>query len=186
MGNVIASLFMTLDGVMEAPVHKEAFTRSGWSVPYWNEQIANLKRDELLNADALLLGRITYMGFAQVWPTLSSDELSGRMNAMPKWIASKTLQHVDWNGAQLIRGELVPEVRRLKQLLRNDLVIYGSRRMIYSLMPHDVIDEYRLLVYPVLLGAGKKLFEDIRGVHMRLGESHQLGEVTLMRLFRKA
>lgn len=186
MGNVIASLFLSLDGVMEAPVHKEAFPRSGWSMPYWNEQIAQVKRDELVNADALLLGRITYAGLAQVWPGRTGDEVSERMNAMPKWVASKTLHHVDWNGAQLIRGDVLPEVRRLKQLLRNDLVIHGSRRLIYSLMPHDVIDEYRLFVIPVLLGAGKKLFEDVRGVQLRLGESHQLGEVTLMRLFRKA
>jgi len=185
MGNVIASLFLSLDGVMEAPVHKESFPRSGWSLPYWNEQIAKLKRDELVNADALLLGRITYLGYSQIWPTHSGDEYTDRINAMPKWIASKTLQHADWNGAQVLRGDLLSEVRRFKQLLRNDLVIHGSRRMIYSLMPHDVIDEYRLFVYPVLLGAGKKLFEDVRGVQLRLGESHQLGEVTLMRLFRK-
>jgi dihydrofolate reductase len=186
MGNVIASVFVTLDGVMEAPVDKDSFPRSGWAMPYWNEQIAQIKREELAAADALLLGRITYLGFAQVWPVRTGDEVSDRMNAMPKWIASKTLERVDWTGAQLVRGDVVHEARRLKQLLRNDLLIHGSRRLIYSLMPHDVIDEYRLFVCPVLLGAGKKLFEDVRGVQLRLGESHQLGEITMMRLFRKA
>lgn len=186
MGNVIASLFVTLDGVMEGPSAQDPFPRSGWSVPYWTDQIAQLKRDELFAADALLLGRTTYAGFAQTWPGHIDDlGYADRMNAMPKWIASKTLHNVDWTGAQLLRGDLPTEVRRLKQLLRNDLLIFGSRRLIYSLMPHGLIDEYRLFVCPVMIGAGKKLFDDVR-FQLTLHESRQIGEVTLMRLFRKA
>ena len=185
MGNVIASLFLTLDGVMEGPT-QDPFPRSGWSVPYWNDQIAKLKYDELFAADAMLLGRVTYLGLAQAWAgRIDESGYADRMNSLPKWIASKTLERVEWPGAQLIRGDVATEVRRLKQLLRHDLLIAGSRRLIYSLMPHDLIDEYRLLVYPVVIGAGKKLFGDVR-LNLSLGESKQLGEVTLMRFFRKA
>jgi dihydrofolate reductase len=185
MGNVIASLFVTLDGVVEGPGPQESFPRSGWSMPFWNDQIAQLKRDELFASDALLLGRITYMGFAASWPGAMDDQgFADRMNAIPKWVASKTLERTDWSGSQLIRGDVATEVRRLKQLLRNDILIAGSRRLIYSLMPHEIIDEYRLLVYPVVLGAGNKLFEHDR-LQLKLVESRQLGEVTLMRLFRR-
>jgi dihydrofolate reductase len=186
MGNVIASLFVTLDGVMEGPGPQDTFPRAGWSVPFWNDQIAKIKRDELFAADALLLGRVTYLGFAATWPgRIDEQGFADRMNALPKWVASKTLERVEWSGAQIIRGDVATEVKRLKQLLRNDILIPGSRRLIYSLMPHDIIDEYRLLVYPVVVGAGKKLFEDVR-LQFQLGESRQLGEVTLMRLFRRA
>lgn len=186
MGNVIASLFLTLDGIMEGPGPQDNFPRSGWSIPYWNDQIAKLKYDELFAADALLLGRLTYLGFAQAWAGRIDDSgFAERMNSLPKWIASKTLDRVEWNGAQLLRGDVAGEVRRLKQLLRHDILICGSRKLIYSLQPHDLIDEYRLLIYPVVLGAGKKLFEDVQ-VRLSLAESRQLGEVTLMRFFRKA
>ena len=185
MGYVIASLFVTLDGVMEGPGPQDSFPRSGWTLPYWNDQIAQLKYDELFAADALLLGRITYQSFASAWAGRIDDSgFADRMNGLPKWIASKTLDRVEWSGAQLLRGDVATEVRRLKQLLRHDLLICGSRRLIYSLMPHELIDEIRLLVYPVVLGAGKKLFEDVQ-LKLQLAESRQLGEVTLMRFFRK-
>jgi dihydrofolate reductase len=185
MGNVIASLFVTLDGVMEGPGPHDPFPRAGWSLPFWNDQIAKLKRDELFAADAILLGRHTYRGFAATWPNATDDQgFADRMNSIPKWVVSKQLERVEWSGSQLIRGDLATEVHRLKQLLRNDILIAGSRQVIYSLMPHDIIDEYRLLVYPVVLGAGNKLFENVR-LQLQLGESRQLGEVTLMRLFRR-
>jgi dihydrofolate reductase len=187
MGNVIASLFVTLDGVMEGPEPHDPFHGSGWATPYWSDQLAALRRDELFAADALLLGRGTYVGFSRFWPGRTDDTgYADRLNGMPKWVASKTLERADWAGSQLLRSDVPTEVRRLKQLLRNDLLILGSRRLIYSLMPHDLVDEYRLFVHPVLLNAGKKLFEDVRGLRLSLGEARQIGEVTMMRLFRKA
>jgi len=165
MRKVIVSEFLTLDGVMEAP-HE-------WSFEFWNDEIAKFKFDELFASDALLLGRVTYQGFAAAWPhmTEQAGEYADMMNGFPKFVVSKTLEEVEWNNSRLIKGSIAEEVTKLKQQPGKDILIFGSGQLVPTLIQHDLIDEYRLLVYPVVLGSGKRLFEAGSNTILRLGET---------------
>jgi len=152
MRKVIVSLFLTLDGVVEAP-HQ-------WSFQFGSEEQQKYKFDELFASSALLLGRVTYQGFAAAWPNMAGTGAYGeRMNSLPKYVASTTLQEVEWN-ASLIKGNIAEEVRKLKQEAGQDLLIFGSVELIHTLMQEDLIDEYRLMVFPIVVGSGKRLFKD--------------------------
>ena len=141
-----------MDGVMEDPA---------WTTPYWNAEIARFKFDELFTSGVLLLGRVTYQGFAAAWPGQTDEQgFADRMNNMPKVVVSTTLQTLDWNNSSLIQGNVAGEVSKLKQQPGQDILIYGSGALANSLMRHGLIDEYRLLVYPLILGKGKRLFQD--------------------------
>src|SRR2546425_2372997 len=162
-----ATLFVSLDGVVESP--------EKWSFPYWNDEIAKFKHDETFASDALLLGRVTYEGFAAAWPSRKDPEgFADRFNGMPKHVASKTLKKLEWNNSHLIKGDLGAAVSILKQQPGQDIVIHGSPGLIRSLMPHDLIDEYRLLVYPIVLGRGKRLFDETSQASLKLAESKVL------------
>src|SRR5689334_4248162 len=138
MRRVIVSMFVSLDGVMEDPA---------WTMPYWNKEIAKFKFDELFASDALLLGRVTYQGFTAAWPSMTDEEgYADRMNSLPKFVVSTTLEEVEWN-ARLIKDNIAEEVSKLKQQHGQDILIFGSGELIYTLMQHDLVDEYRLLVY---------------------------------------
>lgn len=153
MRKIIASEYLTLDGIMEEPGH--------WSFQFWSEEAAKFKFDELFASDALLLGRVTYQGFAKAWPTMTgTGEYGERMNGLPKFVVSKTLQELEWNNSTLIQGDIVEEISRLKQLPGQDLLIFGSGALVHTLMQHNLIDEYRLMVHPLVLGSGKRLFRD--------------------------
>jgi len=153
MRKVIASEYVTLDGVMEEP--------GKWSFQFWNEDTAKFKYDELFASDALLLGRVTYEGFAQAWPTMTgTGEFGERMNSLPKYVVSTTLTTVEWNNSQLINGNVAEEIAKLKQQPGMDILLAGSGQLLNTLMDHDLIDEYRFMVYPVVLGSGKRLFQD--------------------------
>lgn len=153
MARLAATLFVTLDGVVESP--------EKWSFPYWNDEIGKFKHEETFASDALLLGRVTYEGFAAAWPSRKDPEgFADRFNSIPKYVASRTLKKLEWNNSHLITGDLPAGVRRLKDKPGQDIVIHGSPGLIRSLMPHDLIDEYRLLVYPLVLGQGKRLFDE--------------------------
>lgn len=157
--NIVATEYVTLDGVMEEPA---------WTAPYWNDEIAALKFAELFASDALLLGRVTYEGFATAWPSMTDEQgFADRMNSLPKYVASTTLQTATWN-ASLIKANVVEEVTRLKQQSGQDLLIYGSGALVHTLMQHNLIDAYRLLVYPVVLGSGKRLFRDASTATLKL------------------
>lgn len=163
-----ATLFISLDGVVDEP-HK-------WSFPYWNDEIAKFKQDETFASDALLLGRVTYEGFAAAWPGRKDpDGFADRFNSMPKYVASQTLRKLEWNNSHLITGDLAREVSKLKEQPGQDIVIHGSPGLIRSLMPHGVIDEYRLLVYPIVLGRGKRLFDEASQAKLKLVESKTFG-----------
>lgn len=152
MRKVIASEYVTLDGVMEEP--------GQWSFPFWNDELAKYKYDELFASDALLLGRVTYQGFAAVWPTMTdTGDFGERMNSLPKYVASTTLKETTWN-ARLIEGDLPQAVTNLKQQPGRDILIAGSGMLVHTLIEHDLIDEYRLLLHPVVLGSGKRLFRE--------------------------
>jgi len=145
--------FMTLDGVMEAP--------HTWSFDYWNDEIAQFKNDELQTTDALLLGRVTYEGFAAAWPGRTDETgFADKFNSMPKHVATTTLDNLTWTNSHVIEGDVAEGVARLKEEPGQDIMVHGSASLVRYLMQHDLIDEYRLLVYPVVLGAGKRLFDD--------------------------
>ena len=151
MRKVIVTEYVSLDGVMEEPA---------WTAPYWNDEIAKLKYDELFASDVLLLGRVTYQGFAASWPTMDEGEFGDRMNSLPKYVVSTTLEKAEWNNSRLIEVNVAEEVSKLKQQPGQNILIYGSGELVHTLMHHDLIDEYRLLVYPIVLGSGKRLFKD--------------------------
>ena len=161
MRKVVLSMYETLDGVVEDPGGVEGFEHGGWSFRFWNEEAADYARDQLLASDALLLGRVTYQGFASAWPSMKDEAgFADRMNSLPKYVASRTLDEVEWNNATLIKGDVAEEVARLKQEPGQDILIYGSGELVHTLMKHDLIDEYRLWVHPVVLGSGRRLFGD--------------------------
>jgi len=173
-----ATLFMTLDGVVEAP--------DKWSFPFWSEETGKFKLDELRATDALLLGRVTYEGFAAAWPGRKDEEgFADRFNSMPKYVASKTLKKLEWNNSHLIKGDLAAEVSKLKQQPGRDVVIHGSPTLIRSLLPHDLIDEYRLLVYPIVLGRGKRLFDEASQAKLKLAESETFSKGVVKLVYRR-
>ena len=164
MSRLAATLFISLDGVVESP--------EKWSFPYWNDEIGKFKRDETFSSDALLLGRVTYEGFAASWPGRNDPEgFADRFNSMPKHVATRTLRKLEWNNSHVLKGDIATEVSKLKQQTGKDIVIHGSPGLIRSLMPLQLIDEYRLLVYPIILGQGKRLFDQTTQANLKLVES---------------
>lgn len=177
MGRIVVSEFITLDGVIEAPGGEESLgERSGWSIPYFNEETVKFKLDDLLASDALLMGRVTYQIHAAVWPSMTDEEgFADRMNSLPKYVVSTTLEEVEWNNSRLIRGNIPEEVKKLKQEVQRDILIDGGSDLVNLLRQHDLIDEYRLLVHPVVLGKGKRLFQEGSQKHeLRLMEARTL------------
>src|SRR5436305_8174276 len=158
MRKIIVSEFVTLDGVIEDPGGAEGFKHGGWSFQFGSAEQQQFKVEELFQADALLLGRRTYQGFAAAWPNMPGTGAYGeRMNSLPKYVASTTLSEVTWN-ASLIKGDLADELSRLKQEDGQDILIFGSGELVHTLHEQDLIDEYRLMIFPVVLGSGKRLF----------------------------
>jgi dihydrofolate reductase len=161
MRKVIVSEYVTLDGVMEDPGGGEGTKHGGWSFQFWSEEAAKFKFDELFASDALLLGRVTYQGFAKAWPSMTDEQgFADRMNSLPKFVVSRTLEKLEWNNSKPIKGNIAEEVSKLKQQPGQDILIAGSVELIHTLMQHDLIDEYRLMVHPVVVGSGKRLFKD--------------------------
>ncbi len=172
MRKVIVSEYVTLDGIMEDPGGAETFEHGGWTVPYWSDEIAKVQFDELFASDALLMGRVTYQGHAAAWPSITDEEgFADRMNSLPKYVVSTTLEEVTWNNSRLIKENVVEEISRLKQQPGQNLLIGGSAQLVQTLQQHELIDEYRLLVYPVVLGSGKRLFQDGSKTTLRLVET---------------
>ncbi len=172
MRKVIVSEFVTLDDVMEDPGGAEKFAHGGWTMPYWDEEIGKVKFDELFASDALLLGRVTYQGFAAAWPGRTDEAgFADRMNSLHKYVVSTTLEEVEWNNSRLIKGNIVEEISKLKQQPGQDILIAGSGELVHTLMQHDLVDDYRLLVYPVVLGSGKRLFQGGSKTTLRLVET---------------
>ena len=150
---LVATEYLSLDGVFEEPGH--------WSFPMFNEEAGQFKWSELQASDAQLLGRRTYEGFAKAWPTMQgTGDLGVKMNTMPKYVVSSTLQDLEWSGSILIKGDVFGEVRKLKQKPGGDLLLAGSGQLFNSLMEENLIDVYRLMVHPIVLGKGKRLFTD--------------------------
>ncbi len=179
MRKVIVSEFVTLDGVIEAP--------DKWQFPFWNDETGKFKLDELFASDALLLGRVTYQEFAEAWPSMTDEEgFADRMNSLPKFVASTTLKEpLGWN-ATLMKGNIAQEVSKLKQQPGQDLLISGGARLVHSLRQQDLIDEYRLLVYPIVLGSGKRLFRDGSSTTLKLVETKTIGADVVLLTYQPA
>jgi class 3 adenylate cyclase/dihydrofolate reductase len=175
MRRLIVSEFVTLDGVMEAPGHEEHRDgKNAWALRGFSEDQQRYKVEELWAADALLLGRVTYDIFSVFWPTAPGDQdFANRMNSLPKYVVSRTLRDVQWSNTSILRGDIADEVPKLKQQPGQDILIFGSADLVNWLMEHHLIDEYRLMVFPVILGSGKRLFRDESDVsHLRLRGAH--------------
>ncbi len=163
MRKVIVAEFLSLDGVMEDPGGAEGFEHGGWQIPYFVEDMGKAIHEGLYAADALLLGRVTYQHFAAAWPSMTDEfGFADRMNGIPKFVASRTLDKAEWN-ATLIKGDVADEVAKLKQQPGQALLVLGSGDLAQTLMQHNLVDEYQLMIHPVVLGSGKRLFRDGSG-----------------------
>jgi dihydrofolate reductase len=159
MGRIVVTEFVSLDGVMEAPGGEQGYRHTNWVFPFHGPDTLAYKFDEIVNADAHLLGRVTYESFAGAWPQ-RTGEFAERMNAMPKYVASTTLQEpLEWNNSQLLKGDVAEAVSKLKQD-DGELLVAGSRTLVHTLMENDLVDEYHLMIFPVVLGSGKRVFPD--------------------------
>jgi dihydrofolate reductase len=164
MAKIVVAEFVSLDGVMGEP--------QTWSFPYWGDDIAKFKLEELFASGAHLLGRVTYEGFAQAWPGQSDEAgFAERMNNLPKYVVSTTLENPTWQGTTVIKDNVVEELKRLKAQPGEDILVAGSATLVQTLAQNDLVDEYHLLVYPVVLGDGKRLFQDGTATKLKLVES---------------
>lgn len=160
MGTLVVSEFISLDGVIDSPGDDSAFDRGGWAFRFdRGPDGSQLKFDELMAAEALLLGRITYDGFADAWPQMTgAGEYGERMNGLPKYVASTTLVDPTWNNTEVLPGDLAEDVTKLKERYDGDILVFGSGQLVQALAEHGLVDEYRLMVSPCVVGAGKRLF----------------------------
>jgi dihydrofolate reductase len=172
MGRIVVTEFVSLDGVMEAPGGGEDFKHAGWTFAIDRGEEGNkFKLDETMDSEALLLGRVTYEGFAASWPS-RKGEFADKFNNMPKYVVSSTLQQADWNNTTVLRGDVPREVSKLRQEHGGNIVVHGSARLAQTLLEHDLVDEYRLWIFPVVLTRGKRFFGDgAIPVALRLVES---------------
>ena len=181
MGKLVVTEFVTLDGVMEDPGggEKDRFDRGGWAFQFdRGEDGDTFKFDELKAADAQLLGRVTYEGFAEAWPTMEgTGEFGEKMNAMPKFVVSSTLENPTWNNTTVLGSDLPGEIGKLKAQFEGDILVAGSAQLVQGLLAHDLVDELHLMVFPVVLGSGKRLFgETTDKKPLQLLESKTVGD----------
>jgi len=165
MGRIVVSEFVSLDGVMEDPGGAEGTRNAGWTFCFGRGSEGDrFKLDEVLEAEALLLGRVTYEGFAKAWPAMEDPVgFAAKMNAMPKYVVSNTLTDAkaSWHNSTVVRGDAAAEVKALKDAVAGDLLVAGSASLVQTLVEHGLVDEFRLMVFPIVLGSGKRLFGDV-------------------------
>jgi dihydrofolate reductase len=181
MGKVIVSQFITLDGVVEDPGASEEFDRGGWAFNFdRGPEGDKFKLDEVMGSEALLLGRVTYEGFAEAWPSRSGG-FADKFNSMPKYVVSTTLKDPEWNNSTVIDGDVAEGLAELKQRVDGDILVNGSVQLVQALAEHDLVDEYRLMVFPTILGAGKRLFgETSDAAALRLVDAKPAGETLIL------
>jgi dihydrofolate reductase len=186
MGKLVVTEFVTLDGVIEDPGGAEG-GRGGWAFKFdQGDEGGKFKFEELLASDAQLLGRVTYEGFAKAWPTMEgTGEFGVKMNEMPKFVVSTTLKDPEWNNTTVVNGDLAEEVGKLKEQFSGDILVAGSAKLVQSLLALDLVDELHLMVFPIVLGAGKRLFADgTDSTTLNLVETRQMGAVVTLMLRR--
>jgi dihydrofolate reductase len=187
MGRIIVTEFISLDGVMEAPGGGEDFKHGGWSFEIKRgEEGDQFKLDETRSTDALLLGRVTYEGFARAWPS-RTGEFADKFNNMPKYVVSATLKQPEWNNSTVLDGDVVEVVSKLREQLDGNIVVHGSARLVQTLLEHDLVDELRLMVFPVVLGSGKRLFGGTSDkLRLRLADSKVVGDGVAILVYERA
>jgi dihydrofolate reductase len=177
MSKVVAAMYLTLDGVMENPA---------WTAPYFNEEVAQTQQQLLFASDGLLLGRVTYEAFAAAWPgRTDEDGFADRINSMPKYVASRTLTSAEWN-ATILPADVLEAVGQLKQQPEQNLLIYGSGQLVRTLLQHNLIDELLLMVHPVVLGTGQRLFTEESKATLELVNSKTTSTGVLLLTYRPA
>ena len=182
MGRIVVTEFVSLDGVMEEPRWTFQFERG--------QEGDQFKWDELFEAEALLLGRVTYQGFAAAWPNMDGDDFGKRMNNIPKFVVSSTLTDAEasWPNTTVVRGDVVAEITALRSQAGGDLLVEGSAQLVQTLTRHGLVDEYRLMVFPIILGSGKRLFPDAmpEGATLALADVKTAGSDVLMLRYHPA
>jgi len=179
MGKIVISENVSLDGVIQDPTGEEGFRLGGWFGQIGDRDRgawAQVELDEALGAEALLLGRRSYEFFAARWAS-RSGEWADRLNSLPKYVVSATLEEPDWNNSTVLKGDVVNEVSKLKQRVNGDIVVYASGQLVHTLVEHDLVDELRLMIYPFVLGAGERLFSETSDKRpMRLVDIRTVGD----------
>jgi dihydrofolate reductase len=188
MGKVAVTEFVSLDGVFEDPGGSEDFEHGGWSFQFnRGEEGEKFKLDETLASDALLLGRVTYDGFAESWPEREDEAgFAEKFNSMPKYVVSSTLEDPEWNNSTVIGADLKAEVAKLKERHDGDIVVHGSGQVARALLDEDLVDELRLMVFPVVLGKGRRPFDGAKMSGMKLSESRTVGDGVLILIYERA
>ena len=186
MGRIVVTEYVSVDGVVEAPSGTEAFERVGWTDDFSRGPEGDkFKLEETMSSDALLLGRGTYDGFASVWPHVEG-EFADKFNSMPKYVISSTLENPRWNNTQVLRGDVVEEVRKLAQQYERDIVVHGSPQLAQTLIEHDLVDALHLQVYPIIVGAGKRFFADTSATkRLRLADAKTMGDGVHFLIYEK-
>ena len=187
MGRIVATEFVSLDGVMEAPGGDEDFKHPNWSFEIERgEEGDKFKLDETMSSDALLLGRVTYEGFAAAWPS-REGEFADKFNTMPKYVVSSTLEAPEWNNSTVLNGDVLEEVPKLKRKHDGDIVVHGSAQLVQTLLDHDLVDELRLMVFPVVLGTGKRIFGETSDKKpLQLVDSKVVGDGVVILTYKQA
>jgi dihydrofolate reductase len=187
MGRIVITEFVSLDGVIEDPGGAEDFQYGGWTFEFDRGEEGNkFKLDETMQSEALLLGRVTYQGFADAWPS-REGEFADKFNTMPKYVVSSTLRDPSWTNTTVLDGDLVESVSKLKRERGGDIVVHGSGQLAHALLEHDLVDELRLMVFPVVLGSGKRLFgETTDKKRLELVESRSVGDGVAILVYRPA
>jgi dihydrofolate reductase len=187
MGRIVVTEFVSLDGVMEDPGGAEDFKYGGWTFELDRGDDGNkFKLDETLDSEALLLGRVTYQGFADSWPS-REGEFADKFNNMPKYVVSATLENPDWNNSTVLDGDVAEAVSEVKQAHEGNIVVHGSAQLVQTLLENDLVDELRLMVFPVALGRGKRLFGDTTEKKpLRLVDSRTVGDGVAILIYEPA
>jgi dihydrofolate reductase len=188
MGRIVVTEFASLDGVVEDPGGSEDFKYGGWSFEFnRGEEGDKFKADETMNADAMLLGRVTYEAFADAWPSRSGD-FADKFNNMPKYVVSSTLKNPDWGNTTVIDGDVPAEVAKLREEgPAGDIVVHGSVQLVQTLLENDLVDELRLMVFPVVLGRGKRMFGETSDKKpLKLTDSKVVGDGVAILVYQRA
>jgi dihydrofolate reductase len=186
MGRIVVTEFISLDGVIEAPGGGEDYKYGGWTFEVDRGDVGNqFKLEETMSSAALLLGRRTYEGFAAAWPE-RDGEFADKFNTMPKYVVSSTLRDPQWTNSTVLSGEVVDEITKLKKVQDGDIVVHGSAQLVQALIENDLVDELRLMVFPVVLGTGKRLFgETTDKKRLQLSSSTVVGDGVAIQVYTR-
>jgi len=188
---IVVTEFVSLDGVMEDPGGAEGFRHGGWTFKInQGDEGYKFKMDELFEADALLLGRVTYQAFAKAWPGMKDGgDFATRMNGIKKYVVSSTLKDSEatWGDTTVVRGDVPAEIAKLKAMAGGNLLVEGSARLVHTLVEHDLVDDYRLTMFPIMLGSGKRLYPDMgKSAALKLVDAKTVGDGVILLTYQRA